>query len=481
MRETEHRPLPGALAGALVFGSSGAVLVVEIIAARLLAPYVGLDIETYTTIIGVVLAGISAGAWLGGRAADLVDPRVLLGPMLLGGGLLTATTVPAVQLLGDVGDGSGLALVAITAAAFFMPAALLSSITPLVIKLQLRALADTGGVVGRFSALGTIGALLGTFLTGFVLIPLAPTSDLMVGLGAALAICGSFLLAGAGVRVAPLLVVPLAVGGVAISLLSPTSCDVESVYSCARIVPDPDRADGRTLYVDDVRNSYVALNDPTHLEYEYLRRFVDLVDRRWPAGEPLRALHLGGAGFTFPRYLEAARAGTESTVLEIDREIVELAESELGLERDEELKVRIGDARRSLDELGAERYELIVGDAFSGRSVPWQLTTAEAVELIRGGLDRGGLYLMNLIDGEPWDLTRAEIVTLQRSFEHVGAYLPADDTYGNVALVASPEPLPVSTVPGARYLAGAELERFLDDASPLRDDWAPVERLRGRP
>lgn len=477
----EQKPLSGVLAGALVFGSSGAVLVVEIIAARLLAPYVGLDIETYTTIIGVVLAGISVGVWLGGRAADLVDPRLLLGPMLVLGGLTTAGAVPLVQLLGEAGDGSGLALAAITVVAFFLPAALLSTITPLVIKLQLRALEETGGIVGRFSALGTVGALLGTFLTGFVLIPLASTSDLMVGLGALLAVCGSLLLFGAGVRMAPLLAIPLAAGAVAISLAGGPRCDVESVYSCARIVLDPERAGGRTLYLDDVRNSYVALDDPTHLEWEYLRHFVDLVDQRWPEGEPLRALHIGGAGFTFPRYLEAVRPGSRSTVLEIDPELVKLAESELGLRRDEDLEVRIGDARRSIGELEGERFDLIVGDAFSGRSVPWQLTTTEAVDPIRERLERDGLYLMNLIDGEPWDLTRAEVATLRQSFEHVGAYLPGDDTYGNVALVASPEPLPVSTVPGARYLAGAELERFTGDVDPLRDDFAPVEQLRGRP
>ncbi|MGI8726714.1 MAG: fused MFS/spermidine synthase [Solirubrobacterales bacterium] len=477
----EQKPLSGVLAGALVFGSSGAVLVVEIIAARLLAPYVGLDIETYTTIIGVVLAGISVGAWLGGRAADLVDPRLLLGPMLVLGGLTTAGAVPLVQLLGEAGDGSGLALAAITVAAFFLPAALLSTITPLVIKLQLRALEETGGIVGRFSALGTVGALLGTFLTGFVLIPLASTSDLMVGLGALLAVCGSLLLFGAGVRMAPLLAIPLAAGAVAISLAGGPRCDVESVYSCARIVLDPERAGGRTLYLDDVRNSYVALDDPTHLEWEYLRRFVDLVDQRWPEGEPLRALHIGGAGFTFPRYLEAVRPGSRSTVLEIDPELVKLAESELGLRRDEDLEVRIGDGRRSIGELEGERFDLIVGDAFSGRSVPWQLTTTEAVDPIRERLERDGLYLMNLIDGEPWDLTRAEVATLRQSFEHVGAYLPGDDTYGNVALVASPEPLAVATVPGARYLAGAELERFTGDIDPLRDDFAPVEQLRGRP
>jgi MFS family permease len=89
-----------------VFGASAAVLVLEILAVRLLAPYVGLTLETYTTVIGVVLAGIALGSWGGGRLADRTEPRTLLGPLLVAGGLLAAATVPIVRTLGEATSGT---------------------------------------------------------------------------------------------------------------------------------------------------------------------------------------------------------------------------------------------------------------------------------------------------------------------------------------------------------------------------------------
>jgi xanthine/uracil permease len=100
------RPLPAPAAAALVFFTSAAVLVLEILAVRLLAPYVGLTLETYTTVIGVCLAGIALGSWGGGKLADRREPRSLLGPLLVAGGLLSAATVPLVRALGEATDGT---------------------------------------------------------------------------------------------------------------------------------------------------------------------------------------------------------------------------------------------------------------------------------------------------------------------------------------------------------------------------------------
>src|SRR5689334_11153987 len=164
-------PMPRIAAGALVFLASAAVLMLEILAGRLLAPYVGISLETYTGIIGVVLAGISLGAWGGGWLADRVDPRRTLGPILMLGGALALLAVPTVRLLGEAGTDDRTSMVLIlTVAGFFPSAAVLSAVTPTVIKLQLRSLEETGRVVGRLSAIGTAGAICGTFVTGFLLI-----------------------------------------------------------------------------------------------------------------------------------------------------------------------------------------------------------------------------------------------------------------------------------------------------------------------
>src|SRR5688572_27672119 len=133
------------LAGALVFFTSAAVLVLEILAARLLAPYVGVTLETYTGIIGTVLAAISVGTWLGGRLADRVDPRTVLGPLVVGGGALALCTVPFIRVVGSANLGTGpLAVVTLAAIGFFAPAAVLSAVSPTVVKLQLSDLAQTG-------------------------------------------------------------------------------------------------------------------------------------------------------------------------------------------------------------------------------------------------------------------------------------------------------------------------------------------------
>src|SRR4029453_8806526 len=101
--------MPQALAGALVFVTSASVLVLEILAGRMLAPYVGVSLETYTAVIGTMLAGIAAGSWGGGALADRVDPHRLLGPLLVAGGALALLSLPIVRTFGtevpDAGPG----------------------------------------------------------------------------------------------------------------------------------------------------------------------------------------------------------------------------------------------------------------------------------------------------------------------------------------------------------------------------------------
>src|SRR5262245_14919718 len=185
--------MPQVVAGALVFITSAAVLVLEILAGRMLAPYVGISLETYTGIIGVVLAGISLGTWAGGRLADRLDPRRMLGPLLIAGGALAMLSVPIVNAVGESSEGSGrnATIVLLSFVGFFAPAAVLSAVTPTVVKLQLRDLGRTGSVVGRLSALGTAGAIVGTFATGFVLIAAFPVRPVVIVVGAVLIAAGA--------------------------------------------------------------------------------------------------------------------------------------------------------------------------------------------------------------------------------------------------------------------------------------------------
>jgi len=470
---------PAPVAAALVFVASGAVLVLEILGIRLLAPYVGLTLETTTSIIGTVLAGIAAGAALGGRAADRYEPRRLLALLLLGGGALAVGTVPVARGLGSAFSGQGdPAAVIIALFALFPPAAVLSAVTPTVARVQLRDLASTGSVVGRLSAWATAGALLGTFATGFVLVPLLATDVAVLVVGAVLLALGlAVALRGSGPHglAAVLAGGSLAVGATSIAAGSP--CDAETTYHCANVLEDRTRPSGRVLVLEELRHSYVDLADPRHLEFDYIRWIGDAIDAA-PAG-PLDAVFLGGGGFTLPRYVAATRPGSRSRVLEVDGDLVELVREQLALRTGPALRVRVGDARVTLRDEPTASADVLVGDAFGGRSVPWHLATVEFAREIRRVLRPGGVYALNVIDHGELGLLRAEAATLLEVFEDV-RLVTYGEPGGNFVLLASETPLGAdvrTNARGARTLDRAAVERLLRGAAPLRDEDAPADQL----
>ncbi|MEZ5238391.1 MAG: fused MFS/spermidine synthase [Microthrixaceae bacterium] len=465
----------------LVFGASAAVLVLEIIAGRLLAPYVGVSLETFTGIIGTCLAGIAAGAWLGGNLADQRDPRHLIGPFLLAGGALTWLSLPVVAFLGpQLGDGP-VAVVLLTTFGFGAPIVLLSAVAPMAAKVRLDSLSETGSVVGGLSAAGTLGALAGTFLTGFVAVSLLPSRPIVVVTGALVVAAGVLATLRLGRTRTPtgaLVALPVLLAG---ALVTSGPCEYETSYYCVRIETPADEPSQRDLYLDRLRHASVDLEDPDALDIRYIRLFADVVDAL-PEG-PIDVLHIGGGGFTLPRWIEHVRPGSTNHVLELDGDLVGIVEGRMGLVLDDSLTVRVGDARLALPELEASSYDLVVGDAFAGESAPWHLTTLEVMEEIERVLRPGGVYVMNLIDGGSSRLVKAELATLARTFEEVGLILPADGIPGdravNQVLVASDAQLPHLAVDpeDGRALGPTRTQRYAGDAMVLTDDHAPVDQL----
>jgi len=468
-------------AGALVFGSSAAVLMLEILAGRLMAPYVGVSLETFTGIIGTVLAGIAIGAAVGGTLADRHDPRRLIGPSLVVGGALSWASLPILRLIGpEVGTGP-VAIVVLTAAAFLAPATVLSAVGPMVAKVKLSSLDETGTVVGGLSAAGTWGALAGTFLTGFVLVSALPSRVVVLIIGGLLVVVGAAVSWRAGVRrTGPALGVFLVAAAFGAAAL-PSPCDTETPYVCVRIEQDPERANARYLVLDRTVHAHVDLDDPTDLELRYVRIFGQLTDAL-PAG-PLDVLHVGGGGFQFPGYIRATRSGSEQVVLEIDPDLPGVAEQHLGFVTSDAIDVRIGDARLGLPGLDADTFDLVLGDAFSSTSVPWHLTTIEVLDEIQRVLRPDGRYVMNVIDGGDNGFARAQLATLRERFSHVAAIVPADgiptDESVNQVLVAATSPLSLPEIDpeDGVVLTGGELDAFIGDAMVLTDDHAPVDQL----
>lgn len=489
MSSPEFRPLPNWLAVALVVGTSAAILVLEILAGRLLAPYVGVSLDTYTGIIGTVLAGIAIGAWVGGIAADRINPRALIPVLLVLGGALAIATIPTVRALGSAGASTGLGgILMLTAVGFLPSATVLSAVPPAVVKLQLRNLDTTGATVGRLSAYGTAGAIVATFLTGFVLVAVAAVTTLIVGVGVLLVASGLALwILGprpSGAATAGSVGALSAFAGVALvgATLLGSPCDTQTDYYCVTIVDDDDRVGGRTLVLDDLRHSYVVAADPTHLEFWYTRRFADtveLIDQT----RPIDIVHIGGGAMTVPTWVQTTRPDGRQVVFEIDDELIELVVDEFDrtVGPGTGLDVVAGDARLLLTDRPDDSADLIVGDAFGSRAVPWHLATTEFVADIGRVLRPGGIYVLNVIDGPAQDFLAAQARTIGQTFEHVAVVLgpaAAEWRLGNAVIVASDDPFDDLDADGGRIVD--DLDGFVGDAAILTDDFAPVDQLLAR-
>jgi spermidine synthase len=493
------RALPPLGAAALVFIAAGTVLMLEILAVRLLAPYVGLTLETTTSIIGAALAGIAIGAAVGGYLADRTDTRRLVVGLLVGGGLLALLIVPLVHWLGPGarGDDTFPAL-GITVLALVPAAAVLSAVSPAVAHLQLHDLRASGTVVGRLSAWATAGALIGTFGTGFVLVPLMPVSSAVLAIGAVLVLTGialgfsSRLLSLTGV--AGVALAALVLGAWSGSLDSP--CEAETKYHCVNIEADPDNPHGYELILDDLHHSYVDLEDPTHLDFDYIRWMAKAIDAMNPPNVPLNGVFVGGGGFTLPRWLLATRPGSHARVLEVDGELVEFDEEHLGLHPSAALEVDVGDARIGMLDVPTGSADFVVGDAFGNLSVPWHLATIEWAEEVKRVLKPGGLYALNVIDRNKLELMRAETATLLDAFAHVRLITFGAEEHplgGNAVLLASDRRIPENAVSEyeAKFardelapvtnLSAKEVESFAAGWDVLRDDYAPADQLLDAP
>jgi spermidine synthase len=513
MLETTPRRLGSGLAATLAFLAAASVLVLEIAAGRLLAPYVGVSLTTYTGIIGVILGGIAFGAWAGGRAADAYGPVGLLGPTFALGGLTAMVSVPIVDTAGTLGFGDGIgAIVLLALVGFVLPAATLSAVAPMVVRATIVDVASSGSLVGRLSAVGTVGAISGTFLTGFFLLGTVPTRTIIAATGGLMVLVGVALTLwangrgggndenagpGPGTTLLAVLVGLLAVG--ASTIAAPNPCERESAYFCIRVVTDTANPSGRTLMLDRLRHAYVDLEDPNRLEFAYIRWFdAAVADHVEDRVDGYAALHIGGGGFSFPRHLAAQNPASRHTILELDPVVFETARSELGLVTSPALEVVLGDARLGILRQPDDAFDVVVGDAFGSLSVPWHLTTDEFLAEIDRVMRPDGRYVMNIIDGPALSFVRAEARTLAARFEHVlvvsrpGSFAGVEGRAGgggNVILVASHEPLDANAL-GARLeragdrvrIVGAagDLEAFIGEAPFLRDDFAPVDQLIGR-
>jgi spermidine synthase len=328
-----------------------------------------------------------------------------------------------------------------------------------------------------------------------VLISLMPVSIILLGTGAVLVFAGLVVSLTAGRKDGP---DPLSIAGLVViailagvaGVVAPDPCDQETRYHCVSVVGDSDRADGRMLRLDNAQHSYVALNDPWYLDFDYVRAMAGVLDAAAPDSAPLDVLHVGGGAMTLPRYQLASRGGGLNTVVEIDPGVIQVGRQRLRLPTSSRLDVRAADARTEVRRLPDDSYDAYVGDAFSGVAVPWHLTTRETVADIDRVLRPDGVFTQNIIDFEGLRFLAAGVATVGTVFDHVAVYEQTAKTNGggNFVVIASQKPLDRDAIEAAvekqeapmRLMPNSHVQRWRESAPVLTDDYAPVDQLISR-
>jgi predicted O-methyltransferase YrrM len=252
---------------------------------------------------------------------------------------------------------------------------------------------------------------------------------------------------------------------------------VDGAHGRAELLRDGDRRAAWMLLVDGIPQSHVDLDDPGYLDFEYVRRLGHVIDTAAPAAQPLHVLHLGAGALTLARYVAATRPGSSQVSVEVDAALVDLVRRRLPLRG---VRVRIGDARAVLERMRAGAFDVVIADVFAGGRTPAHLTTVEFMQAARRALT-SGVFAANVADGAPLAHARAQVATARTVFPQVGLIADAavlrGRRFGNLVLVASPEPLPAGALtrltaadpmPG-RVLYGADLTRFTAGAKPVTD------------
>jgi spermidine synthase len=254
------------------------------------------------------------------------------------------------------------------------------------------------------------------------------------------------------------------------------------------LLRDLDRPGAWMLLIDGVPQSHVDLDDPRHLEIEYVRRLGHLIDLAAPAGTPLRVLHLGAGGLTLARYVAATRPGSRQLAVELNAEVAEVVRRWLPLGRPGRspagagrIRVRVGDARAVLERLAAGSFDVLIADVFASGQTPAHLTTVEFTRAAARVLAPSGIFAVNVGDGPPLAHVRGRVATVRRVFRYTCLIAEAavlrGRRFGNLVVAAAGQELPVAGLTRraaadpfpARVMAGAALDRFVAGSAPIMD------------
>ncbi len=485
------------------------VMIIELVAGRIISKYFGNSLFTWTGVIGIVLGGISAGNYLGGRLADRFAPRKLVFFLLLCSSVLVFCIVLLEVLLGVSMAGSGNSGITVLMVIrslllilllFFLPAAAMGTISPVMAKFALENSGTVGSTVGSIYAISSVGSIAGTFLSGYILIPL-------IGVRAIV-----FLVGGMFALLALLMGTKRLIAGVWLSavliafLVWTTLVNTEKTEASAETVlfekdthymhlSVKDTEDRRMLIMDGLIHNMHDRKNPDRLLYDYENLFLSLTEihlQQNGFGEtrtPFSTLTLGGGAMTFPSYLSRNYPWGTHEVVEIDPEVVNIAYTFFDVPKKENLRIHTLDARMVDKAIRDRTFDIVYLDAFNSFSVPYHLTTVEYLKNLRSLMADHAVLLINSIDiFDSGAFLSSYCVTLEQVFRYITVYADADffpnkrTTFVIAASNTGYGPDVLSDGTGrtiAKRLTSLQLDALKRKckARPLTDDYAPVENL----
>ncbi|MCU0612878.1 MAG: fused MFS/spermidine synthase, partial [Candidatus Eisenbacteria bacterium] len=457
-------PRPLILVTAFISGM--AVMVLELIGSRVIGPFYGVSLYVWASLIATALVALSLGYWLGGRLAD----RKATGDSLYVGVLIAAALTCALPLLRrpvlHLAAPLGVRMGSLTSAIllFLPPIACLGIVAPYAVKLHARSLASVGASAGVLSAVSTLGSVLGTLMTGFVLIPAFPMDHIIIGLGVMLA-CLSlayWIIRPRGAAVAA----SLAVLAAAMTVAGTGGDDnARLARTGVRVLHARETPYGRLKVMDSGGIRYLLVNGSFQGEVDlatgrssapYIHLLAAVCGQYAPAARSVLCVGLGAG--TLPALVQ--QGGTSVDAVEIDHAVVDAAKRYFGFVQAEG-RTFTEDGRRFLATDGLS-YDAILLDAFASEAIPEHLLTVEAFHDCARRVSDQGLVAINLVgfvDGPHSRVPRAVFRTMAAVFPHAAAwFIPQDASaspFGSIILVGSKLPLPeTSLAPVMRATAG---------------------------
>ena len=498
--DTQLPTIRPVLLEAAVFICGALVMSYEIVGARIVAPYLGSSTYIWTSLIGVILGALSLGYWLGGRMADRRPQlRVLSAAIFIAGGLVSLTILVKSVFLGSIARSTlPLELLALFASlTLFAPASVaLGFVIPYATKLRLVSLSDTGRTVGRLYALSTLGSILGTFAAGFFFIPFVGSTRtlyLIAGALFGLALLISPVIAERR-NITALILFAFAVGGSELEaayLRSVGVVEFDSEYNRIRILETKDRRTGlpmTAMVIDPFAVQSARFIDSNELVLEYTK-FFRLVRHYRP--DHRTALMIGGAGYSFPQELLREHPDSTIDVAEIDPAMTAAAKEHFGLKPDPRLRIFHEDGRRFINRADPKSYDAVFVDAFGTLfSVPFHLTTVEAVRELERLLSDDGVVIVNIgsaLNGPADGFLASTLATYRSVFPFVEVFKVDGDVEGGkvqnfIVVARKTEPkFPADPHPQVTPLLANKLDAArIREGQILTDELAPVEFFASR-